>query len=384
MSDPQNLLLDVPALVLGAGFGTRMRPLSEHIPKPAMPLLGRPLIGHPLIHLYAAGCTKVHVNAFHHSDRLMTALDAWVQRRLLRMGLHWSLEGPEILGTGGATRKLEDQLCGSGGPFLMLNGDSILGADLPALWNAHQSNRDLGAEATLLCLPRDDAHNYGAVWVDDTGRILDLAGLGRAPGVSDEDLKAATPCIFCGIQIIEPEVVRSLPPAGEKSCIVRQGYGPLIAAGQLVSAHIAPRDLLFHDVGTPARYLDAQNELMDGPSRRILPTGPGVDPLEALFQEASYAVDASGREYGNPDSVIGLAQATIEPPVFFGPRNEVGPGAVIGPYASIGALNKIGPNSRVQDAALWSGVEVPSGESFYGELAAFLGNELLRLRGRDH
>ena len=384
MNDPQQPLSGVPALVLGAGFGTRMRPLTEHVPKPAIPLLGRPLLGHALIHLYAAGCTQVHVNAFHQSDRLMTAMDAWVQRRLLRMGLCWSIEGPKILGTGGATRKLEEQLCGSGSPFLMLNGDSILGADLPALWRAHQNNRQAGAKTTLLCLPRADAQNYGAVWVDNHGRILDLAGLGRAPGVTDEDLKSATPCIFCGIQIIEPDVVRSLPPDGEESCIVRQGYAPLITAGEKVHAHIAPRDLLFHDVGTPARYLDAQNELMDGPERRVLPTGPGVDPLEALFQEASYAVDASGREYGNPDSVAGLAQATIEPPVFFGPRNEVGRGAVIGPHASIGALNTLGPNSRVQDAALWSGVKLAPGESMYGELAAFLGNELLRLRGRDN
>ena len=308
MNDPQQPLLDVPALVLGAGFGTRMRPLTEHVPKPAIPLLGRPLLGHPLIHLYAAGCTQVHVNAFHQSDRLMAAMDAWVQRRLLRMGLHWSIEGPKILGTGGATRKLEHELCGSGGPFLMLNGDSILGADLPALWRAHQNNRQASAKATLLCLPRADARNYGAVWVDDSGRVLDLAGLGRAPGVTDEDLKTATPCIFCGIQIIEPEVVRSLPPNGEESCIVRQGYAPLITAGEAIYAHIAPRDLLFHDVGTPARYLDAQSELMDGPERRILPTGPGVDPLEALFQEASYAVDASGRQYGNPDTVARLAQ----------------------------------------------------------------------------
>jgi len=384
MTDPEQPLADVPALVLGAGFGTRMRPLTEHIPKPAIPLLGRPLIGHPLIHLYAAGCTKVHVNAFHHSERLMAAMDAWVQRRLLRMGLHWSIEAPMILGTGGATRKLEAELCDGGGPFVMLNGDSILGADLPALWQCHQRNRAEGAKATLLCLPRADAENYGAVWVDDNGRILDLAGLGRAPGVSDEDLSAATPSIFCGIQIIEPDVVLTLPPAGIESCIVRQGYAPLIESGVEIRAQLASPDLLFHDVGTPTRYLDAQRELMDGPSKRVLPTVSGVDPLEALFQEASYAIDSSGREYGNPDSVAGLAQATIKPPVFFGPRNEVGPGAVIGPHASIGALNILGANSRVEDAALWSGVNLLSGESIYGEVAAFLGEELLRLRGREN
>ncbi len=384
MTSVEQPLSGVPTLVLGAGFGTRMLPLTEHIPKPAIPLLGRPLLGHPLIHLYAGGCQDVYVNTFHQSERLMTAMDSWVQRRLLRMTLQWSIEGPEILGTGGATRKLENELCGNGGPFLMLNGDSILGADLPKLWAAHQRNRDEGALATLLCLPRRDAVDYGAVWVADDGRILDLAGLGRAPGVSDEDLAGATPSIFCGIQIIEPAVVQQLPAAGTKSCIVRQGYAPLISAGSEIRAVLVEPDLLFHDVGTPARYLDAQNELMDGPDKLVLPTPPGIDPLEALFQEASYAVDRSGREYGNPDSVDGLAGATIEPPVFFGPRNEVGPGAVVGPHASIGALNSLGANSRVSDAALWSGVRLASGSSMYGEIAAYLGDELLRLRGRDN
>jgi mannose-1-phosphate guanylyltransferase len=384
MTDSEQPLAGVPALVLGAGFGTRMLPFTEHIPKPLIPLLGRPLLGHPLIHLYAAGCLAVHVNAFHQSERLMAAMDAWVQRRLLRMGLHWSIEAPKILGTGGATRKLEEELCGGGGPFLMLNGDSVLGADLPALWQAHEQGRARDAKATLLCLPRPDAANYGAVWVDGDGRILDLAGLGRAPGVTDEDLQQATPSIFCGIQIIEPDVVDSLPPAGTESCIVRHGYAPLIESGVLIRAQLADPDLLFHDVGTPARYLDAQNDLMGGPNRRVFPTPPGVDPLEALFQEASYAVDSSGREYGNPDSIPGLARATIQPPVFFGPRNEVGPGAVIGPHASIGARNTLGANSRVEDSALWSGVELPSGEAIYGEVAAFLGGQLLRLRGREN
>ena len=266
----------------------------------------------------------------------------------------------------------------------MLNGDSILGADLPALWSAHQSNRAEGALATLLCLPRADAENYGAVWVDDSGRILDLAGVGRAPGVTDDDLRAATPCIFCGIQIIEQQVVLQLPPNGTESCIVRQGYGPLIEKGLTVKAHLADNNLLFHDVGTPSRYLDAQNELMAGPSRRVLATGPNVDPLEALFQEASYAVDSSGREYGNPDSVIGLSGARIEPPVFFGPRNELSTGCVVGPYASLGALNKLGAKARVQDAALWSRVELESGASMYGEIAAYLGDKLLRLGGREN
>ncbi len=378
-------LQGVPALVLGAGFGTRLRPLTEHIPKPAVPVLGRPLIGHPLIHLYAAGCTEVHVNAFHQAQRLMTTLDAWVQRRLTRLRLSWSVEGPEILGTGGALRKLEGPLCAPGGPLLLLNGDAILGMDLPRLFAAHERNRAEGALATLLCLPSPDAERFGAVRVEPgSGRILDLAGLGRPPGTSDEQAAAGTPTIFCGVHVMEPEVVQSLPPDGDFSCIVRQGYVPLLQAGADIRAVLAPPDLFFHDVGRPERYLDAQAGLMAPGGEVSLAVAPGVDAREALFQEASYAVDSSGREYGNPDSVEGLAAAKIEGPVFFGPANRVEPGARIGPNASLGAKNVVGAGATVRDAALWSGVEVPPGERLEGALAARLGGEQLRVDGRPN
>ena len=374
-------LADVPALVLGAGFGTRLLPLTEHVPKPVIPVLGRPLIGHALIHLYAAGCQLVQVNAHHRADRLMSTLDAWVQRRLLRMRLEYAVEEPEILGTGGAMKNLEGRLTAGCGPFLVLNGDSILGLDLPALWAAHQRNRAEGAVATLLCVPRPDAARFGAVRVDDAGRIVDLAGLARPPGVGDADVEAATATVFCGVHVIEPEALAILPPAGTASCIVRQGYAPLLDSGVDIRAWLAPADLPFHDVGTPGRYLDAQADLLSG-RRGVLPVAPGFDPLEAMFQEASWAVDASGREYGDPGSVLGLGGATIRPPVFFGPRNEVGAGAQIGPDVSIGAMCHVGAGARLQDAALWHGVEIGPGTALSGVLAAKLGGEQLQLDGR--
>lgn len=373
-------LRGVRALLLGAGFGTRLRPLTEHIPKPVVPMLGRPLIGHPLVHLYAAGCHEAWVNSHHMADALAARLDAWVQRRLLRMRVHYSDEQPAILGTGGALKRLETELTESGSPFLLLNGDSILNMDLPALWAAHDARRGGGTAATLLCIPHPDAQAYGAVRVDAEGRIVDMAGLGRLPGVTDADVEAATPTVFCGVHVIEPGVLDVLPVNGIESCIVRQGYAPLIKDGVDVRAFMLPPDTLFHDVGTPARYLDAQEELMSG--RPFLPVPEGGDTQEAVFQEASYAVDARGREYGNPESVQGLATAILKPPFFFGPRNELETGATIGPNASLGALNKVAAGATVRDAALWSQVEVGAGERLEGVLAAKLGGERIVVDGR--
>lgn len=371
-------LAGVPALVLGAGFGTRLRPLTLHIPKPAIPLLGRPLIAHPLLHLFAGGCTEAWVNAHHHPERLRAHLLPWVQRRLPGLRLRWSIERPEILGTGGALRLLGDSLCGSGGPVLLLNGDSVQGMDMAGLLRAHLAFRAQGTRATLLCLPRADAERFGAVRVDGEGRILDLAGLARRPGSGDEEIAAARACVFCGVQVLEPDVVRSLPPAGTPSCIVRQGYAPLLRDGADLRAVMPAEGTPFFDVGTPGRYLEAQAGLLADGGERVMAVAPGIDPRGALLQEASFAIDRAGREHGDPDSVAGLAGAVLEPPVYFGPGNRVEPGARIGPCASLGAGNVVGAGALVRDAAIWDGVEAGPRERFVGVIAANLCGRTLR------
>ncbi len=375
-------LAGLPALVLGAGFGTRLKPLTDHVPKPAIPMLGRPLLGHPLIHLYAGGCTEVWVNAHHKVDRLRASIDPWVQRRLLKLRVGWSVEQPDILGTAGALKKLEPEIR-RGEPILMLNGDSILGLDLPGLVAAHRRNREQGALATLLCLPDPRAESFGAVRVNANGRILERTGLGGLPDVGAAELAAATPTIFCGVHVIEPEVLDFLPPAGQYGCIVRQGYVPMMQTRSAdLRAHFADPDMLFHDVGTAERYLDAQAALLAPGGEAAIAVAEGVDAREALLQEASYAVDADGTEHGSPDAVPGLGGAVLEPPFFFGPMNRVEAGARIGPDATVGAGCTIGAGARVADAALWSRVEAAPGEALVGVLAAHLGGERRVLDGR--
>jgi NDP-sugar pyrophosphorylase family protein len=310
----------------------------------------------------------------------MATTDAWVQRRLLRMRVHWSLEAPDILGTGGAVRRLAGALL-SGGPAVLCNGDSILGMDLRALWAAHQQSRALGAVATLLCVSDPNADRLGAVRVSEDGLVLDLNRHAVWPGSGEEERRAARATIFCGVQVVEPSILDVLPGDGVESCIVRQGYAPLMRAGVAVRALVLPAATPFHDVGTVDRYLDAQRQLMNPDDQHpALAVAAGVDPREALFQEASFAVDASGRTYGDPGAVQGIHQARLVAPVFFGPGNRVDPGAVLGPDCSLGAMNRIGRGAVIRDSALWSQVEVAAGERVDGELRARLGGEVLRAR----
>jgi NDP-sugar pyrophosphorylase family protein len=157
-----------------------------------------------------------------------------------------------------------------------------------------------------------------------------------------------------------------------------------VAAGADIRAELAPSDLLFHDVGTPGRYLDTQAELMRPGGERALAVPQGVDPAEALFQEASYAVDSTGREFGNPDSVAGLASAVLTPPFFFGPGNNLEAGARVGPDASVGAMCHVAAGARVEDSALWAQVEVGRGEVLSGVLATRMGGERVVVPGREN
>jgi NDP-sugar pyrophosphorylase family protein len=367
-SDPP--LRGIPTLVLAAGLGTRLRPLTDFVPKPAVPVLGRPLAGYALARVYAGGAEDVFVNAHHLAERLQATLDSWAQRRLLRLRLHWSVERPDILGTGGALKRLEGQLTQPGRPILVINGDALVDVDLTALVAAHTRS---GAVATLYCVAHPDAARYGAVRIDGSGRVIDLAGLGRMPGADDAAVEGTASTVFTGVHVLDPSVLAELPAAGTPACIVRQGYAPLIRRGAPVRAVIGPADTLFFDVGTPGRYLDAERALFAAP--QFLPVGAGVEPEEAMFQEAAYARDAAGREYGDRGAVVGLDRAELVGPVFFGPGNSVGAGARIGPFVSVGARNMIGAGARIEDAALWSQVEVRAGERLSGVIGARLGGE---------
>ncbi|MCK6526615.1 NDP-sugar synthase [Myxococcota bacterium] len=353
------------ALVLAAGLGTRLRPLTGVLPKAAVPVLGRPLAAYALVRLYAQGIREVAVNAHHLADRLETALDAWTGRRLQDLRLHYSVEAPAILGTGGGLVKARRHL--RGGPFVVWNADVLTDVELAAAWGAH---RERGSKVTMVLVEREDVDRYGAVAADAEGRVVDLAGIAQRPGAP------ARRGVFTGIQIAGPELLDALPAAGE-SCVVRQGLARLLREGEGVHAVFHPGR--WTDLGTPQRYLDANLDLLRGDFPLPTAAAEGEDPVErglrALFLDCAYAVDARGVEYGSPHAVEGLDGAVLEPPFAFGPACRLAPGARIGPFAVLGAKATVGAGARVRHALTWSFVELGPGERLERSVAWVEGGE---------
>ena len=225
------------ALVLAAGLGTRLRPLTDRTPKPLLPLGGESLLARIAGKLRRAGVTRLAVNAHHRAEQVAAAA-----RDLPGFDEIAVFPEPEILGTGGALWGARGFL-GEGEAFLLHNGDVECDADLAALWAAHA---DSGAEATLLLTSWPEVDS---VVLGDDGRVRDLAArLAPAPAEGDRRLT------YTGVAVFARRFLERLP-AGASSLV-----DALIAAlrddpGAVRGA--APEGLAWSDLGTPGRYLDA-------------------------------------------------------------------------------------------------------------------------------
>lgn len=224
-------------MVLCAGLGTRLRPLTDELPKPLVPIAGVPLVIRTLQQLRAAGVQRVVVNLHHLGARIQEALGGGER---LGLAVEYRVEEPEILGTGGGVR---NALAFFGDePFLLVNGDVVIDADFAALFAAHVGS---GAAATILVREVPDATRWGAIEVDEGGWVRRML----SEGPEQAGLRAT---MFTGVHVIDPVRVGPLLP--REGCIVRSAYRALVPRGEV---HAVLHDGRFFDVGTPGRYLDA-------------------------------------------------------------------------------------------------------------------------------
>jgi len=287
------------AMVLAAGLGTRLRPLTERIPKPALPLLGSTLLEENLALVARLGIREVVVNAHHLAPRI-----AEVARRAAgRLGLvlHLSFEAPEALGTGGAlvaARPLLDR----GETILLVNGDVLTDMDIGPALERHRTERPA---ATMVLRPMPTGADYAPVEIDARGDVLRIAGEGREGD--------GTPHLFTGIHFLEPRIFEVLPKEGA-CCINRQGHLGLIARGERVLGHVIAEGR-WSDVGTPERYREANLDLLEGRYRL-----PGFEAVQGV--------------YVAPDATV-APDAELVGPVWIGSGARVDPGARIGPRAVV-------------------------------------------------
>ena len=256
-----------PALVLTAGLGTRLRPLSSLRAKAALPVAGTPLVRRILAWLAGAGVRRVVLNLHHRPESLTRIVG---DGRDLGLEVRYSWE-PQVLGSAGGPRHALPLL--DADQFLIVNGDTLTDVDLTALTRAHLQRPAL----VTLAVVKGDTARYGGAVLDREHRVTGFArGVSAAPHASDASGAQMQPGMsvahFIGVQAVDRETFSSLAD-NEPAETIRTLYPALIAQQPgVVQAYAS--DATFLDIGTPADYL-ATVAAVAGRERR--PFDVGVD-----------------------------------------------------------------------------------------------------------
>ncbi len=233
-------------MILAAGLGTRLDPITKEIPKPLVPVLGIPNIIRIIRRLEAFGVREIVINTHWLGDRLRAALG---DGSAFGVAIAYSPEA-ELLGTGGGIKRALPLL--GDDPFLVINGDALFAPRFEQIVAHHRKH---GSLATLVVRRDAAAARYGAVGLDGDGRVRRLVWAGDADRVAESFM-------FTGMHLLHQDIGARLPDAG---CIVRETYIPMLEEG--IPFFGLPQDGYFCDLGTPARYLAANADLACGRAR---------------------------------------------------------------------------------------------------------------------
>jgi len=249
------------ALVLAAGKGERLRPLTETIPKPMLELGGRPLIHYPLMMLRQAGITQIAVNVHHLADRIRSGLG---DGSALGLEITYAPE-TVLLGTGGPLCGLRDFFGGE--PFVVANADTVMDLDVAAMIELHRTRR---AVATFALFRPANLDAYSRLEVDHERRLRRMRLLTGKHGAFEDFPPESPPCevepyMFCGLYICEPKVYEAMPPAGPFSSM-KDLFAPMLLRGLPLYGYVHRG--VFRTVDDLPTYENLKREFASNPPRR--------------------------------------------------------------------------------------------------------------------
>jgi len=255
------------AMILAAGFGERLWPLTADRTKPALPVLGKPLVGYVAEYLARFGIMEVVVNLHHEPDSVRRALGDGS-----KFGVHLEyVHEPNILGTSGALDNARAFL--EEDTFVVINGKLVTNIDLKA---ALQDHHEQEALATLVLKPNVARERFSIVETRD-GLVSRFAGM-----PSPADLDAEPPLMFTGIHIMEPRIFDYIP-RGIFSDTVVTAYPAAMAKGERIVAHVA--DGQWYELSTLQRYLQISLALLRDKGRDVYSgANPLIDPKAEVRQ----------------------------------------------------------------------------------------------------
>ena len=307
------------AMLLAAGVGARMRPLTEGRAKPSLPLLNRPIIAHTLAYLKSNGVDEAVINLHHHPESIRGLVG---DGKRLGIKVQYS-EEPIIMGTSGGLKKAEEAFRGRG-TFILINGDFVTDCDLAPVLEEHRRS---GAQSTMVLTPHQPGTAYGNVEIDSSSKVLSIGGPANP---------SAGGYTFTGIHILEPTVLDRIP-AGVKSDINRDIYPAWMKTGALIKGWV--HQGRWFEMGTPRLYLEGNLSLLSAK------TLPGLDSLRAgdgIFL----------------DQVVLPAGTIAAPPYMVGKGSTMGARCSLQGGVVIGRQCQIGAGCALRSSMLWDGARL--------------------------
>ena len=319
-------------MLLGAGLGTRLRPITYELPKPLVPVLGRPVMSHILRLLARHGFEHVIANLHYFPDMIR---DHFGDGSEFGLRLSYSYE-EELLGTAGGVRNVRDFLGGE--TFLVISGDALTDIDLTALTNRH---REAGGIGTLALKRIDDPSQLGVVILAEDGRIQ---GFQEKP----DPAEALSDLGSCGIYVFEPEIFDYFPDRD------------FVDWAQDVFPALLEQDVPFHgheiadywnDIGSIGEFRQGNFDALTGKVR--------VE-LDSDERDSGVLVSSSARV---------SADAIVEAPVYVGKDCEVAAGARLTGPVIVSDGCSVGEGAAIKDTVLWPRTDVAPWNVLIGAVA---------------
>ena len=334
-------------MVLAAGKGTRLKPLTDVMPKPVAPVAGKPIIDHIFELLAASGFEEVHVN-IHYLAQVM--LDRYGETTVVDgMPIRFSCE-ERLAGTAGGVRRLAHRFDDT---FVVIMGDALTDVNLPELVAFHKQQ---GALATLALMRVEDTSQYGVVDLDGGNNIV---GFQEKPHPTD----AISTLANTGIYVLEPEVLDYIP-RNTFFDFADDVFPRLLEAGERFVGYEG--DFYWSDVGTLAAYRQAQHDALSG---KVGVRIPGRWHGRGLWVDRDAWLHPGGILDGGavigPDAVVGRG-VTLSGGVTVGDGCWIHPGATI-KRSTLLPGSCVGEGAYLEDCIIGPGYGVRAGDTVLGE-----------------
>jgi len=333
-------------MVLAAGKGTRLFPLTGEVPKPMAPVVDTPLIRHIFELLSGHGVAEAHVNVHYLAEALLAAYGE--ESRVNGMTVRLSRED-ELLGTAGGVKRLAENFDQT---FVVVSGDALTDVNLGELVRLH---KEKGALATIALRRVFDTSEFGVVELDEYGDIL---GFQEKPYPEE----AISTLANTGIYVFEPRALEYVPE-GTFFDFARDVFPRFLEAGEKFVGYQG--DFYWSDIGTLEAYRQAQYDVLSG---RVRVRVPGEKRGDSLWvgEDAQIhpSVDIEGHVLVGKDAVIGRG-VTLSGDVTVGTDCWVRPNATIKRSILLPGAS-VGDGAYLEDCIVGHGYDVRPGETIRG------------------